>query len=154
VTVSADSTDAALEEPETEPFTYGSTDSGSSRSMAAIAGGVALLVIIAGGLWFALSSGSNATSQPIQIPVASQAVEQSPEPTQPDPAVQQAAVSVEEAPVEAVSQPEVPVTAGDPGTTRVASKPIAGKAPKPVSSPAKEPVKKKALTVDDLIRDN
>ena len=108
--------------------------------MPAIAGAVAILVVIVVGGWFAMSG--------------------SPEPVKPEslPAVQ----VTQPAPVEA-SQPAETVTASQTDTNSVtaeapveqaAAAPKAAATPKPKKESAKAAPDKKKVTVDDLINDN
>ncbi|MDM7923746.1 MAG: protein kinase [Pyrinomonadaceae bacterium] len=143
---------AAPEEDDAEPFSYG-TESRSSLSMAAIGGGLALVVVIAVGIWFALSSGS-ATPEPVSTQPAVQqgAVPEQPAAVDPAPVAQDQAVAPEQ---QAVDESTAQPAAQDPAQTAAAKKAQPTAAAKRSAADApKAPEKKKALTVDDLINDN
>lgn len=131
-------------------FSFESAPNSRSLPIPAIVGGAVLLLLVAFGGWFALSSGSSSprSAEPVQTQVPAQPAPAETQ-VQPDSAQQQA-VPAAETPAE-VPNVEVPA---DPQPEQTRRSITTTPAKKPTPDATRQPQKKKALTVDDLINDN
>lgn len=133
-----------------EPFSFESAPKGFSLPIPAIVGGFVLILVIAISGWFFLSSGSGTTGRQFETQLSAQPTQQQETPAA-STETQTVAVPADQ-PTETLAVPE---NAADQSVQSVkASKPAPAKSTKPNADAPKQPEKKKALTVDDLINDN
>lgn len=132
-------------------FSFESTSRSSSLPIPAIAGGAVLVLLIAFGGWFALSSRSDSQrpAEPVQTQMSAQPGQPETQ-VQPDPAAEQAIVPATDT---SEVQPADAAPA-DPDQAQTRKPAPAVPAKKPATDASKQPQKKKALTVEDLINDN
>lgn len=123
--------------------------SGSKLSMPLVAGVTAVFLVLAAAGYFMFAGSDAAPSDtPAAVQSTSQAVT-APPAVETQPEVQTAV------PTETADETTLNSAQADPAETQEPSKAAAKPKPaKPTGGPAKEPEKKKAVTVDDLINDN
>jgi serine/threonine-protein kinase len=127
----------------------------SGFPMAIVAGGVAVIVLIAAIAWFMLSSST--PSQPSSAETKPQPAQQQPQQAEPAPQNAFAPQTETTESPEVKSEKTSAVTESEPAQSRTQAKqnPQAAKQAKPTpEAQAQKPEQKKKVTVDDLINDN